>query len=94
MDFVDNYLEKLTLAHKADYAKNYPSLKPPTFTAKYGKKYIKILVYSGQTCVHCFLDFDGKIYKAASFKVPAKGIRGNVNNNKVPIFCGDYYFRN
>ena len=91
MEFIDKYIKQLTEAHKEHYAKNYPSLTAPTFTATYGRKYIKILIHSGQTSVHCFLDYDGNIYKASSYKVPAKGIRGNLKNDVVPVLCGDYY---
>lgn len=91
MKIVEKYLEELTKAHKAYYAQNYPSLDAPTFSATYGKKYIKVIIFSGQKSVHCFLDFDGNIYKAASYKIPAKGIRGNVNNKTYPLMCGDYY---
>jgi len=91
MNFVDKYLKALTEAHNKEYDRLYPNLEYPEFTAKYGKKYIKILRTRGQEMVHCFLDFDGNIYKAASWKAPAKGIRGNVNNEKYPLMGGEYY---
>lgn len=50
-------------------------------TAEPGRKYIKLVVVSGgQTSVYCFLDMEGNIYKAASWKAPAKYIRGSVFN--------------
>lgn len=41
-----------------------------------GAKYIKLLK---QNSVFCFIDAEsGDIYKAASYKAPAKGARGNI----------------
>ncbi len=48
-------------------------------TAEPGRKYIKLVVVSGgQRSVYCFLDMEGNIYKAASWRAPAKYIRGSV----------------
>lgn len=48
-------------------------------TAEPGRKYIKIVVeLSGSRSVYCFFDYDGNIYKAASWKAPAKHVRGSV----------------
>lgn len=50
-----------------------------TLTFKPGRKYIKIVDNSnGSASVYGFIDFDGNIFKAASWKAPAKGIRGSV----------------
>lgn len=48
-------------------------------TAEYGRKYIRIVIeqYSSRS-VYCFLDYAGNIYKAASWKAPAKHVRGTV----------------
>jgi len=49
--------------------------------AEPGRKYIKLVVASGdQRSVYCFLDMEGNIYKAATWKAPAKYIRGSVFN--------------
>jgi MoaA/NifB/PqqE/SkfB family radical SAM enzyme len=48
-------------------------------TAEPGRKYIRIVEdYCGSRSVYCFLDYDGNIYKSASWKAPAKHIRGTV----------------
>jgi hypothetical protein len=53
-------------------------------TAEPGKKYIKIWVTKQsatsnyQKSIYCFLDFDGNIYKAATWRAPAKHIRGSI----------------
>ena len=94
MDFIDNYIKELTEAHDKMYAEQYENLTPPKFEYTIGKKYIRIIracTYSTSRSVHCFLDFDGNIYKSASWKTPAKGIRGNVHNEKKPLQGYDYY---
>lgn len=52
------------------------------FAAEPGKKYIKIVTWhhnaNKDRSVYCFLDQKGNIYKAASWKAPAKHIRGSV----------------
>lgn len=47
-----------------------------------GPKYIRIAQHADddmggeeRKSVHCFLDHDGHVYKAAGWKAPAKGIR-------------------
>ena len=53
----------------------------PTFTANMGKKYFKIVTDNGtQRSVHCFVDLEGNVYKAASWAAPAKGVRYNLYN--------------
>jgi len=58
------------LSHKApDGYKYYPET---------GKKYHKIIMdtESGSRSVHCFIDKNtGEVYKSASWKAPAKGVR-------------------
>jgi hypothetical protein len=52
-----------------------------TFSAEIGRKFIKIVVANGthkSRSVYCFLDMDGNIYKAATWKAPAKHVRGTV----------------
>lgn len=52
---------------------------PVKLTAECGRKYVKIVIEDyGQRSVYCFLDHDGNIYKAASWRAPAKHIRGSV----------------
>lgn len=48
-------------------------------SADIGKKFIKIVVDSrGSRSVYAFLDMNGNIYKSASWKAPAKHIRGSI----------------
>ena len=51
------------------------------FTIESGRKYHKIVMEteSQSKSVHCFVDKKtGEVYKAASFKAPAKGVRYNL----------------
>ena len=51
------------------------------FTIESGRKYHKIMMEteSQSRSVHCFVDRKtGEVYKAASFKSPAKGVRYNL----------------
>jgi hypothetical protein len=47
------------------------------FTFESGKKYHKVIMNAnGQRSVHCFIDKKtGEVYKSASWKSPAKGVR-------------------
>jgi hypothetical protein len=47
------------------------------FTIESGRKYHKIIMNAnGSRSVHCFIDKKtGEVYKSASFKAPAKGVR-------------------
>jgi hypothetical protein len=69
-EFLD-YLNK-TLPKKRGFTQSAPF----KFTAMVGKKYVRIVEsYNGSRSVYCFLDLEGNILKAASWKAPAKGKR-------------------
>jgi hypothetical protein len=65
-------------------------------TPEVGKKYARIVrreSWNGgdptNGSVHCFIDLsNGDILKAASFKVPAKGVRGNIFKDDFDIGIG------
>ena len=52
----------------------------PEFTINEGKKYFKVIMKDGSHgSVHAFVDKKtGDVYKAASIKAPAKGVRFNL----------------
>jgi hypothetical protein len=63
---------------------HYEYVTPGTIEIDWGRRYARI-VRRGDNggpdsrCVHCFVDTtNGDVLKAASWKGPAKGIRGNV----------------
>jgi hypothetical protein len=83
MDFqtaLNRFIE-LNQSHINDYfAKHYQNLTPPTFSVEPGSVYVKIVRTDSQRSVHCFVKKeDGTIWKAASWKAPAKNFpRGNI----------------
>jgi hypothetical protein len=54
-----------------------------------GKKYLKlVMVRHTDRSVHCFIDKNsGEVYKAASWKSPAKGVRYNLLNSESRDNC-------
>lgn len=50
------------------------------FIIESGRKYHKIVMVTNQRSVHAFVDKKtGEVYKPASWKAPAKGVRFNLN---------------
>ena len=60
-----------------DYDSQYPNGSDGDFCAQSGRRYFKI-VHGGRS-VHAFVDKEsGALYKAASYKAPADGVRYNL----------------
>ncbi len=88
----EDYLKEVQEASDADWIKQGYTLPKPEFHLEHGSKFIKVVVITfGSRAVHCFLDNEGNIYKSASWSKPAKGIRGNINNDKKPLRGWEYY---
>ena len=73
-------------------------MKPPTFVAQPGKKRVKIVRVDGMNggkSVHCFVDVNGEILKAAGWNAPAKGSRGSLYDSpsKWPLDGREFYRR-
>lgn len=65
-------------ALELDFKSSHPNSDPYKFSIESGRKYHKIVMEteSGSRSVHAFVDQKtGEVYKAASFKAPAKGVR-------------------
>lgn len=93
---IEKYVEEIREAKKQDWQLHgYNMEKVPTFDVEYGSKFAKISITTyGSKSVHCFVEIStGDIYKAATWKAPAKGVRGNICDEKKPLLCGDYYIR-
>ena len=64
------------------FAKHYPNLTPTKLTVdKGGVRFLRVVKNDGShsRSVFCFVEkATGNVYKAASWKAPAKGIRGNI----------------
>ena len=79
------FAEKL----EAYYNAGEPEYLQQKVTIINGSKYAKIAigyVKSEGRSVYCFIDkSNGDIYKAASWKAPAKGVRGSIMNDNCDI---------
>ena len=73
-----NILEENTRKH---FTKHYPSLDLPQYEVEPGRKYNKVVKVDTQRMVHSFVDNEGNVYKAASWRAPAKGVRFNLNTD-------------
>jgi hypothetical protein len=95
MTTIEEYVQEIQEADNANYKSNYPNLPLPVYSMTIGKRFYKIIRnYIGQTSVHCFVDIaTGDIYKAATYNTPAKGVRGNLKNDKKPLLGYDFYRR-
>ena len=61
-----------------DFKKRHPNSDPYTFHVESGRKYHKLMMETntGSRSVHAFVDKKtGEVYKPASYKAPAKGVR-------------------
>lgn len=93
---IEGYVKEIEKAQAREWERmSYPMDKTPTFTIEYAKRFAKIVRKSyGSTSVHCFVEISsGDIYKAATWKAPAKGVRGNIANEKKPLLGYDYYLK-
>ena len=72
---VEQWAMDLVDALEANYDRRYPNSSDPVrFTIQAGRKYWKIIQNHGG--VHAFIDKKtGEVYKPASWKGPAKGVR-------------------
>jgi hypothetical protein len=71
----------------------------PTFSVEEARKYFKVTMStSGNRSIHAFVDRGGNVYKAASWKAPAKGIRYNLFTDPESCYqwadwAGGYLYR-
>ena len=75
---VRKYALMLCDALVLDFTSRHPNSDPYKFYIESGRKYHKIIMETsdGSSSVHAFVDKKtGELYKAASFKAPAKGVR-------------------
>jgi hypothetical protein len=97
----EDYIAEVKAASDAEWKARGFTLPAPVFSLERGSKYIRVVMAYpqpdniaclGSRSVHCFLDKDGNIYKAESWKKPAKGIRGNINNDRKPLLGYQFYW--
>lgn len=97
---IQDYVDALNLRARA-YSDHHGSELSQVFRVENGRKYAKVVQeYADQSCgrglsVHAFVDKEtGDIYKPASWKAPAKGVRYNLRDLpqiKLDIF-GSYLY--
>ena len=95
MNLIDQYVAIIQEKTNAHYAERLPNLTPPTFEQHPGSKYVKIVecrrdggtasapsaIWGGQS-VHSFVNKNTlEVFKAASWRGPAKGARYNLNTD-------------
>jgi len=81
---LDSFLEKAHDVIVSRYSRSFPNLDPPTLYApmKGVRKYVRVVRsdgYGASRSVHCFVEIEtGDVFKAESWKAPAKHARGNI----------------
>ena len=80
---VRKYALILCEALEQDFKTHHPNSEPYKFYIESGRKYHKLIMETGHgnRSVHAFVDQKtGEVFKAASFKAPAKIVRYNLLN--------------
>ena len=75
---VHKYTLMLCDALEQDFKTHHPNSEPYKFYIESGRKYHKLIMETngGSRSVHAFVDKNtGEVYKPASYKAPAKGVR-------------------
>ena len=96
MEAIEKYVEEIRQAQAIEWEKmKFNMAKVPEFAIEKGIRFAKITRRSyGSLSVHCFVEIaTGDIYKAATWKAPAKIVRGNINSEKKPLLGYDYYLK-
>ena len=80
---ITKYSLMLCDALQQNYQRRHPNGRNYSYALISGRKYHKLIMETGagSRSVHAFIDQKtGDVYKPASFKAPAKGVRYNVLN--------------
>ena len=83
---IEEFASRVQQMVNEHFRERFPNLTPPTISIKFGRKYAKLIRESStgargntQKFVYGFVDaHNGDLYKAASWKAPAKHIRGSI----------------
>jgi hypothetical protein len=68
---------------KESHAKNDFDASGLTFSVERGQKNVRVVRADPHRSVHCFVEIaTGDVLKAAGWKAPAKGVRGNIYDDK------------
>jgi len=104
---VKDYTQMLCEALVQDYRSyaarmGYSNSEPPEYSVQEAKKYLKVWMRDGaHRSIHAFIDKNnGFVYKPASVKAPAKGVRFNLLRDESREECfaraswaGEYLYR-
>ena len=98
-ELVEKWCCQLIQALQFDYDSQYPNQHNYRFKLTTGRKYHKIENDNG-CAVHCFVNkTTGEVYKPASYKSPAKGVRYDmriINERNMLLseadWCGSYLY--
>jgi hypothetical protein len=86
-DEIHDFASRVQQMINKHFREQFPNLTPPTISIKFGRKYAKIIKEQkgsrarevGQRSVYGFVDaHTGDLYKAASWRAPAKHVRGSI----------------
>jgi len=98
MNNIKQLTNQLCAILKANYYKKGSTLEY-NYVVEEGNKYYKVIMVNNQRSVHAFVDKNnGDLYKAKSWKSPAKGVRYNLVKDieKLAIvadWAGGYLYR-
>ena len=98
MNNIKQLADQLCTNLKDNYYKNGSTLDY-NFAIQETRKYYKVIMVNNQRSVHAFVDkSNGDLYKAASWKAPAKGVRYNLVEDieKLKVmadWAGGYLYR-
>lgn len=85
---VEIYAQEIKTAHDQWMTEHCPNVQKSEIEIQYLQKRIRINL---GTSVFCFVEANGDIMKAAGYKAPAKGARGNVYTAPRPVTARQLY---
>jgi hypothetical protein len=96
METIETYVAAIQAKAKAEYERLKYWMPVPIYIIATGKRFHKVIekttMEAKSGAVHCFVEIaTGNIYKPAGWNAPAKGVRGNLQDEVRPLLCGDFY---
>ena len=90
-NFDETFAEFFTLLRERNekfMQEKFPTLKADAWDVKFGRRFVKVI--RGRS-VYAFIELgSGDIYKPASWRAPAKHVRGNIFNDNPLAGTGIY----
>jgi hypothetical protein len=87
-----NWVNRVNALLAEHNARVTPNLSPRSLELITGQKYIKVAIADGNgRSAYGFIEVStGNLFKAASWRAPAKGVRGNIYQENPLAGCGPY----